>query len=280
MNFKKTKEIIRLSRPANVCITLISIPVACWIAGGTNTDLFDIILASVSGAFVTAGANAINDAFDIDIDRINKPERPLPLGLLTVHNAQSMWFLVSCLSICLNIFINIPAFIIVLFSVVLLYYYSARLKRTIILGNITVAFMTGMAFIYGGVVVGHTDRAVIPAIFAFLINFAREIIKDVEDLEGDRKERAITLPVKYGIQHSLVLSTVILIVLVCFTFIVAEYSVYQIPFLYIVVLADILIGISGVMIWRDSSPAQMKFVSTNLKLSMIIGLAAIIVGSM
>ncbi len=93
--------------------------------------------------------------------------------------------------------------LIVIFAVVLLYYYSARLKRTIIAGNVVVGFMTGMAFIYGGTTVGHVERALIPAIFAFLINFARELVKDVEDIEGDKKEQAVTLPVKYGIRPAL-----------------------------------------------------------------------------
>ena len=82
---------------------------------------------------------------------------------------------------------NSAALLIVVLSIALLYFYSARLKRTVLIGNLVIGLMTGMAFIYGGVVVGRMERAVVPAIFAFLVNLARELLKDVEDMEGDRK---------------------------------------------------------------------------------------------
>ena len=95
MNSKKLVAYIQLSRPVNVLITFVSIPVACWIAGGTGHDRLFILLAGITGALVAAGANAINDAFDIDIDRINRPDRPLPRGALTQYDARRMWLIVS-----------------------------------------------------------------------------------------------------------------------------------------------------------------------------------------
>lgn len=279
MNSKKLKAFVQLSRPVNIFITLASIPVACWIAGGTIHDSLFILLAALTGALVMAGANAINDSFDIEIDRINRPSRPLPLGVLTQRNAQQMWFIVSMTAICINVFINPLALLIVIFAVVLLYYYSARLKRTIVAGNVVVGLMTGMAFIYGGAIVGHIERALVPAVFAFLINFARELVKDVEDIEGDRKEHAVTLPVKYGIRPALILATLSLLTLISITFAVVIHSVYHSAFMYIVFAADILMCVSGVMMWQGSSSINMGRVSSNLKLSMVIGLIAIIAGS-
>jgi len=279
MNSEKLKAFVQLSRPVNIIITVASIPVACWIAGGTIQDLFVIILTALTGALVAAGANAINDSFDIEIDRINRPDRPLPSGILTQRNAQKMWLIVSMTAVCINIFINLTALLIVIFAVIILYYYSARLKRTIIAGNMVVGFMTGMAFIYGGAAVGHVERALIPAMFAFLINFARELIKDVEDLEGDKKEQAATLPVRYGIKPALILATFLLLVLVGITFVVIKYSIYHSAFTYIILIADLLMCVSGVTMWRDFSSINMSRASGCLKLSMVIGLIAIIAGS-
>ena len=140
--------------------------------------------------------------------------------------------------------------------------------------------MTGMAFIYGGAIVGRIERALIPAVFAFLINFARELVKDVEDMEGDRKEHAVTLPVKYGIRPSLILATLSLLTLISITCAVVKYSVYHSAFMYIVFVADILMCVSGVMMWQGSSSINMRRVSSNLKISMVIGLMAIIAGSL
>jgi geranylgeranylglycerol-phosphate geranylgeranyltransferase len=279
MNSKKLKAFIQLSRPVNVLITVASIPVACWIAGGTVQYLSIFFLAALTGALVAAGANAINDSFDMEIDRINRPDRPLPLGILTQRNAKQMWFAVSAIAICINVFVNSLALLIVCFAVILLYYYSAQLKRTVIAGNFVVGFMTGMAFIYGGAAVGHIERAIIPAVLAFLVNFARELVKDVEDIEGDKKENAVTLPVKYGIKPALLLATFLILILIGVTFAVIKYSVYHSAFMYIVLIADFLMCFSEVIMWRDSSPVNARRVSSILKLSMVIGLVAIIAGS-
>ena len=280
MNSNKFIAYIQLCRPLNVLITLASIPVACWIAGGTASKWFFFLFAGLTGALVAAGANAINDAFDIDIDRINRPDRPLPRGALTQHDARRMWLIVSVAAILLNLFLNLSALLIVVLSIILLYIYSARLKRTVLIGNVVIGLMTGMAFIYGGVVVGRIERAVIPAIFAFLVNVAREVLKDVEDMEGDRREYAITLPIQFGIQPALVLATASLLILIGITIAVGLIALYHPAFLFIVIIADCLMCVSIVLFWLDHSPSAMRRASTLLKVSMITGLLSIIVGSM
>jgi len=279
MNFEKVKAYIQLSRPINLLITVISIPVACWIAGGTKDDWFSILFAALTGVFVAAGANSINDAFDIDIDRINRPNRPLPRGTLTQQNAREMWFLVSSGAIIFNFFLNVAAFVIVVIVVVILYYYSAKLKRTVFLGNFVVAIMTGMAFVYGGIVMNNIERSIMPALFAFLSNLARELVKDVEDIEGDRREHALTLPITFGVKPALWLATISLLILIGSTLLAVYFSIYHIAFLYTVIGADALILSAIVMMWHSASPIQMRRVSISIKMSMGIGLAAIILGS-
>jgi geranylgeranylglycerol-phosphate geranylgeranyltransferase len=280
MNSKKLVAYIQLSRPVNVLITFVSIPVACWIAGGVEHDRLSILLAGLTGALVAAGANAINDVFDIDIDRINRPNRPLPRGALTQYDARRMWLIVSIAAFGINLFLISTALLIVVLSIALLYFYSALLKRTVLIGNVVIGLMTGMAFIYGGVVVGRVDRAVVPALFAFLVNLSRELLKDVEDLEGDRKEHAVTMPIKYGVKPTLVLATASLLVLIGATIAVAIFVLYQSAFLYIVLVADCLMCVSIVLMWRDHSLTVIRRVSKILKLSMIVGLLSIIAGSM
>jgi geranylgeranylglycerol-phosphate geranylgeranyltransferase len=279
MNSKKLIAYIQLCRPVNVLITFASIPVGCWIAGGTLSEWLFFLLAGITGALVAAGANAINDAFDIDIDRINRPDRPLPRGALTQQDARRMWLIVSVAAILLNLFLNLFSLLIVVLSVLLLYIYSARLKRTVLIGNVVIGLMTGMAFIYGGVVVGRIERAVLPAIFAFLVNVAREVLKDVEDMEGDRREHAVTLPIQYGTTTALVLATASLLILIGITIAAGVHGLYHQAFLYIVLTADSLMCISILVLWFDHSSSAMRHASTLLKVSMIIGLLSIIVGS-
>jgi geranylgeranylglycerol-phosphate geranylgeranyltransferase len=279
MNSKKFKAYFQMSRPVNVLITFVSIPVACWIAGGAACSWSIILLSGMTGALVAAGANAINDAFDIEIDRINRPDRPLPRGVLTLQEARKMWLIVSIAAIGINLFLIFNALIIVVLSIALLYFYSAHLKRTVLIGNFVIGLMTGMAFIYGGAVVGQIERAVVPALFAFFVNLAREVLKDIEDMEGDRREHVITLPIKYGVRPALVLATVFLFVLLGTTIVVAVYALYQPAFFNIVILADLLICVSIILMWRDHSSLSLNRASTILKISMVVGLLSIIAGS-
>ena len=279
MNSNKFIAYIQLSRPVNVLITSISIPVACWIAGGTGSSWILVLLAGVTGALVAAGANAINDAFDIDIDRINRPERPLPRGTLTPGDARRMWRIVSITALGINLFLNFAALLMVVLSIALLYFYSARLKRTVLSGNLVIGLMTGMAFIYGGVAVGRIERALVPAVFAFLVNLARELVKDIEDMDGDRREHAVTLPVKYGVTPALVLATVSLLLLIGAAIAASIFALYNPAFSYIVLVADSLMVISIILMWRDRTSTGMKKISTILKIIMIIGLISIIAGS-
>jgi len=279
MNSKQLKAYIQLSRPVNVLITFISIPVACWIAGGMLSSRLLLFFAGFTGALVAAGANAINDAFDIDIDRINRPDRPLPRGALTVHDARKMWLVVSLTAIVINLFLNAAALLTVIFSIVLLYVYSAWLKRTVLIGNVVIGLMTGMAFIYGGLAVGSIERALVPAVFAFLINLTRELVKDIEDREGDQRAHAKTLPIQYGVVPTLLLATASLLVLVGITIAASVFHMYNSLFFFIVLIADCLMGLSILLMWRDHSPRSMGDVSTILKIIMIIGLISIIVGS-
>ena len=65
-----------------------------------------------------------------------------------------------------------------------------------------IALLTGLAFIYGGFAVGNPVAAIVPAVFAFLINLIREIVKDIQDIEGDTKAGVITFPIKFGFKKS------------------------------------------------------------------------------
>jgi geranylgeranylglycerol-phosphate geranylgeranyltransferase len=179
----------------------------------------------------------------------------------------------------MNFFLGSYALGIVVFAVVILYWYSAVFKRTIIVGNVVVALMTGMAFIYGAVVVGNLNRALVPALFAFLINLAREVIKDIEDVEGDRKEHAITLPVKYGTRPALWLASVSILLLIATTIAAYLFRVYTVLYLYPVLFVDVLLLTVMIWMWKDQTPLTMNRLSNGLKVCMIVGLGAIFLGS-
>jgi geranylgeranylglycerol-phosphate geranylgeranyltransferase len=159
-----------------------------------------LALAVLSAACIGAGANAINDVFDLGIDRVNRPSRPLPSGAVTVGAARSMWAVSSALGIGLSAFLSAVHFGIALCSVLLLYGYSAWLKKTPLAGNLAVALVLGLALVYGGLAVSSAQGAVLllGAGLAAGTTLAREVAKDIEDAAGDATEGARTLPLVVG----------------------------------------------------------------------------------
>ena len=279
MNSRTLGGLFRLIRPLNVGIASVTVGAAVVLGGARWQDLHIVLLGMLTGALVAAGANAINDFFDHEIDRINRPDRPIPHGDVSRRLALVLWVATCVGSISVNIFLHLGALAIVAGSVALLYWYSAYWKRTVLVGNLIVACMTGMAFIYGGAVAGDVRRTAVPAAFAALINLARELIKDIEDMEGDRHGMARTFPIRYGKQNALALMTTVLAVLSVALWVPVVIGFYGLLYSILVVPVNGALLTVMVWIWKDVSPQNLRRQSTLLKGTMIIGLAAVFAGS-
>ena len=194
----KTKLIsyFKIIRPLNFLITFLSVIVAAIICSPDKFSGLNVFLAAFAASFALAAGNIINDIYDIDIDKTNRPLRPLPSEKITIKEAYGLYIFFITISIAISFLINEMALVIVLVSILILFIYSKYLKQIPLIGNITVASLTGLVFIFGGVVIENPVAAIVPAVFAFLINLIREIVKDMEDVEGDSKAGAITFPEK------------------------------------------------------------------------------------
>lgn len=276
--FGTIRALLSLVRPLNLLITFLSIVVAAVLAGGGRDDAVPILFAACAGVAVAAGANAINDRFDVEIDRINRPDRPIPRGDLTTSDALRVWQVTSVLGVLLAWAIGVWPFGIVLFAIPLLYWYSRALKGTPLVGNVVVGGMTGLAFIFGASAVGSIENGFIPALFAFLVNLAREVVKDIEDREGDSRSQASTFPLRFGLRPARSVTSIALIALVGVTLVVELQNVYRPPYLAIVALADVLLVYVAFAVWRSEAPEAMRRLSQVLKAAMVVGLAAIYFG--
>ena len=270
---------ILLLRPSNFIITVASVFVSCLLAGGNAGHISAMILASLAAGLIGGGGMVVNDIFDVEIDRVNKPARPLPSGAVSPRAAAIFYALLTAVGLLLNLFLHSNAQAIAVGAAVLIFFYSYRLKSTPLFGNVTVGLLTGMAFIYGGAAVGNIDRAIVPALFAFLINVGRELIKDMEDVEGDALHHAETFPVKYGMKSALIVATVLLLAVVGSTIIPFANHQYGIVYFIIVIVGvDCVIVFGLFSIWKDATPKSLNRLSTILKYDMLIGLLAIYLG--
>ena len=196
------RGILDLTRPVNAVAAGLGAPVGYLVATGTLTTS---VLFLVAGAgLITAAGNAINDYFDTDIDRINRPDRPIPSGRVTRRTA----LVVSGILFTAGILACIPAgtlcLAVALVNTPLLLLYAARLKRVPVAGNMLVAYLSGSLFLFGGALAGPEGifRTMPLFLITFLAMMAREILKGAEDLEGDRAFGAVTIPALIGVPRS------------------------------------------------------------------------------
>ncbi|HMN16704.1 MAG TPA: geranylgeranylglycerol-phosphate geranylgeranyltransferase [Ignavibacteriaceae bacterium] len=276
---KKFSAYIKITRPLNTAITFCVVVVAILISQKYPTKISLILLASLTAALTAAAGNVINDLFDIETDKTAHPDRVLTKGTLTKTEAKSEYFLLNSIAAIIAVSLSTTPFVIVLLSISLLYIYSAYLKKIILVGNITVAALAGLAFIYGGVVANNPKAAVIPAFFAFFINLIREIVKDIQDIDGDKKQKIITFPVRYGIQPAKKSAAILIIILIAFTFYPFIFQVYKIEFFVIVMIFVNPVFIICVKNLLQKKAADIALTSNLLKLNMIIGLIAIYLGN-
>ncbi|QQS35164.1 MAG: geranylgeranylglycerol-phosphate geranylgeranyltransferase [Ignavibacteriales bacterium] len=276
---KKTSAWIKIVRPLNLLITFITVIVAVIICSYTKIDLGITLLAALSSIFSAASGNIINDYFDIAIDKINRPQRPLPSGDISQSKALVVYFLFVFLSVIAAIFVSLDALIIVVSANILLFMYSYILKKIPIIGNVTVALLTALTFIYGGIVAKNINAAVIPALFAFLINLVRELVKDIEDIDGDISSGIFTFPSRFGIPLTQKIISIITVALIFFTSYPYFTQIYKIEFFIIVLLTVDLILVHVLRtVFEKTTKSNLNKISRMLKAGMVFGLIAIYFG--
>ncbi|MDP6700961.1 MAG: UbiA family prenyltransferase, partial [Candidatus Latescibacteria bacterium] len=186
-----------LPRPLNGLITALSVGVGLWTANAPPTWGPGLI-AALSAALINGAGNAFNDLIDIDIDRINRPDRPLPSGRISPFVAGVQTLALTLAGCLLGFWLSPWHGSIALGVALLLALYSIFLKNSLLWGNILVAFVGALAFPYGALAAGDLGRSWIPALFALLFHIGREIVKDIEDVAGDRLRGDHTLPLRWG----------------------------------------------------------------------------------
>jgi geranylgeranylglycerol-phosphate geranylgeranyltransferase len=202
------KGYIAITRPINSIAAGLAAIVAYLIATGTIIPATLLLFAVVT--LVTAAGNVINDYFDVEIDRVNRPDRPIPSGKVRLPAARAYAVTLFLAGIFVCLFTNGLCIAIAVFNSLLLIVYAARLKRTPLCGNIAVSYLATSMFLFGGALGGLAGLFhVIPfGIMTFFAMLARELIKDAEDVEGDRASGAVTIPIRYGIRATMLLALI------------------------------------------------------------------------
>ncbi len=255
-------------------ITFLSILVGAWI-GVRFSFSAQLVLAGMIGFLVCAFGNVVNDLYDIEIDRINNPSRPLPSGRVTDRGAKIFGLVLSVIAILFAFSLGLFPVLVVVFALVLLFAYAVNVKRTIF-GNFVVAFITGLSFVLGGLV-NRNVYCIIPFIFSFFIHLPREIIKDVIDLKGDKASGVSSLPILKGETQALNLAAIFLVLLCLILPLPFILQILGRTYMFLVlILAYPFVIYTIIRLLRKPEQTDLKRVSNMLKVTMVTGLLAMV----
>ncbi|MBI2079217.1 UbiA family prenyltransferase [Candidatus Micrarchaeota archaeon] len=207
----------RLTRFEHAIMLAIAVLIAeVVVLGAFPTLSLLLVLSLLVPVFSEMGSFALNDYLDVESDRINKRiDRPLVTGEINPKFAFYFSIISIVISVVLAYFINFYAFLIALIFNGLAVLYNYELKDIALVGNIYIALTMAIPFIFGNFIYSNSLNTVVFIIAAlgFLSGLAREIIKSVEDMEGDRKARGSrTLPIIIGEKNSRYFAVVLFLV--------------------------------------------------------------------
>ena len=228
-----------ITRPVNSLVAGLAAIVAYLI--DTGTVIPETLLLFLIVALITAAGNVINDFFDAKIDAINRPNRPIPSGTVSMRAAWRFAAMLFFAGILVCFFTNALCIGIAIVNSFLLIAYAGKFKRTLLSGNIIVAYLSASIFLFGGALNGWTGVVhILPiAVITFFAMVARELLKDAEDVEGDRAEGADTVPIRIGIKKTSEVALIITFFAVVVSFI--PYFWWGVWYLAGIIMVDVII---------------------------------------
>ncbi len=199
---KRIYACLRLMRIVNSVMVGFAVLVALAIATGRDFFTFetlDYIAGFLVGFTISASAMVLNDIADIEIDKINAPNRPLPSGIISIRQAFICYLVLVFIGIVASLRAGLDSLTVVVAAVIASALYDLRLKVSGFMGNVAVAFSTSLPFLYAFTFTNNPNYTVLVFwAMVFLSVLAREIVKDIADVEGDKVKGVKSLPILVG----------------------------------------------------------------------------------
>lgn len=274
---KTAVALYRLARPYNALTGALAVFLGGYVAA--TGEWLAVTTAAFVTLLVTASSNAYNDYLDVEIDKVNRPDRVLPSGLVSRRAALAFSLTLAAISIVLAATINLPSFLITLFANVLLFVYSWRLKSTVLLGNAVVALVSAASVVFGGVAAGHARPSLLLALCVVTVILGREILKTMADYEGDLSQQVRTISTVWGREKARVVFSIIMAATPVVLLLPAMLERYR-P-IYVIML---VVGVFPVLTYvifqvRPTTPAhKLERLSQLLKFDFIVWFVAVMLG--
>lgn len=241
---------------------------------GINEILFlkSFWLISASSILISVSGYIINDYFDVKIDQINKPNEVYVGRIISRRQALFLHQFLNVIALTLGYFCGLKILLINALSIFLLWFYASIFKKKTFWGNFIVAFLLALVLLELAWFYQPFNKLVYAfALYVFFTNLVREIIKDIEDMEGDAVHGSLSLPIKLGLVATKKTIYVIIVILMILSLIAALWS--QLNVLWVIFgLFILFFTLFIVYLKRADRKIHFKNMSLALKLLLILGL--------
>jgi 4-hydroxybenzoate polyprenyltransferase len=263
----------------------------------TALSIFQFFSLLLSIILITAAGYIINDIKDVISDKINKPTKLIVSKVITREIALQWYKTTNTTGITLGVLfcLNIgkPSFSFIFIGAsLLLYYYAKNLKSKPFIGNFIVAFLIGfsifiIAILEFGFLIKNEQKLlafntiITLSIFAFFVNLTREIIKDIEDIDGDYAMKINTLPILLGTNRTkkIALITLLFPVFLLLNLIINYSEIYKFTMLYLIIAVFLPLLYVAIKLFSAKKKKQFKKISSLLKIIMFLGVSSLIIFS-
>lgn len=253
--FEKIKGIVQLMRFDLSFAAGISVVVGEFVAISSFPSLNDLILGFMVGFFISTSALILNDYFDIETDKINRPRRPLPSGIIKPSEVIVLWIITSIIGFVVAFQIGYIALFMAILFWVIGFLYNWKFKRVGLFGNLMVSCSVAITFIFGGIIVGNPWNIIlwIFAFIAFFIDLGEEIASDAFDIIGDEKINSKSIAINMGMDNALKISSVLFGIVIFISFIPIFLGFLEWYYQITILIIDIIIIFSTFKLLKITS---------------------------
>ncbi|MFQ5711203.1 MAG: UbiA family prenyltransferase [Candidatus Geothermarchaeales archaeon] len=279
---QKIRDHASLMRPINSTAIGMAVIAGEIVALGVLPAPKEAMLGFLTGFFVSSSSMVFNDYFDVEVDRVNAPNRPLPSGRMHLREALTAGFSWASMGILCSIFLGpVNLLIAVVFWAVAILYNSLG-KATGLMGNFMVSVSVAIPYVFGGAAVGRPLDSVIVMFFSIslLANMGREVAKGIMDVEGDAARGIKTVALRHGVSMASKLTSIFLFASIILSWLPYVFGWLGIPYLIFIAVADVVIAHSGIRVLSKRGSKEIGSIKAEILVGMFLGLLAFIAGGL
>ena len=284
---KKAKALWQLMRLEHGIMIFIAILIGAVIAGKAIPPADKTIFAFLTALFLEAATFALNDYFDLEVDRANRRmDRPLVRGDISPRTALLIYGILLPAGLLASYFVNTTCFVIAAANAIIATLYDVKLKEIKVVGNFYIAFIMAIPFVFGATAVSRTIPGIIYfiATIAFLAGVGREIMKDVQDMEGDVARKTRSFPMYLGRRGANAVAAIFYIVAVTLSFVPFAISIdaayhFDPVYLAIVLVTDAMLAYVAARLLVTTDTRHLDRLRRLSLLAIFIGLMAFLAGA-